>query len=81
MVRAILTNGVIKPLDPFPAGWKDGETLRIESTKDSGQPGTYDSAEVAGSDITMKDYEALRHALDEYRSEQKEFVRQRKGHL
>jgi hypothetical protein len=29
MLRALLKNGVIYPLEPLPSNWKDGKELRI----------------------------------------------------
>jgi hypothetical protein len=30
MLKALLKNGVIYPLEPLPADWKDGKELRVE---------------------------------------------------
>jgi hypothetical protein len=34
MPKAVLKNGVICPLEPLPAEWKDGRELRVESAGD-----------------------------------------------
>ena len=32
MIKAILKNGAIKPLDPIPADWVDGQELVVEES-------------------------------------------------
>jgi hypothetical protein len=37
MLKAILKNGVIHPLDPLPADWAEGQELRVEAAADETQ--------------------------------------------
>ncbi len=30
MIRAVLSNGVIQPVDPLPPDWPDGQELQVE---------------------------------------------------
>jgi len=30
MIRAVLSNGVIQPMEPLPPDWPDGQELRVE---------------------------------------------------
>ena len=41
MPRALLKNGVIYPVDPLPADWRDGTELTVEKSRpaDNGSPG------------------------------------------
>jgi hypothetical protein len=35
MIRAVLKNGILQPLDPPPAAWSDGRELRVEEAEPS----------------------------------------------
>lgn len=37
MIRAIVNDGKIEPLDPLPADWKDGRELRVELSDDENE--------------------------------------------
>jgi uncharacterized protein (DUF433 family) len=43
MVKAVVTNGEIRPLGPLPADWHEGQTLRVE-TADEGKASPRDGA-------------------------------------
>jgi hypothetical protein len=38
MVKAVVSRGEIRPLEPLPADWKEGQPLRIEKADDSEMP-------------------------------------------
>lgn len=54
MIRAILKNGILEPLDPPPAAWRDGRELHVEE----GEPSTDDL------EAWYRDLEALVARLD-----------------
>ena len=35
MVKAVVSKGEIRPLEPLPADWRDGQPLRIEKADDA----------------------------------------------
>jgi hypothetical protein len=38
MVRAVVSGGEIRPLEPLPADWQEGQSLRIEKADDVEMP-------------------------------------------
>jgi hypothetical protein len=43
MIRGIFRSGVVQPLAPLPAGWKDGQEVKIDELDDVSADGTQDS--------------------------------------
>jgi hypothetical protein len=37
-VKAIMSRGEIRPLEPLPADWREGQSLQIEKANDSEMP-------------------------------------------
>ena len=38
MVKAVVSCGEVRPLEPLPADWREGQPLRIEKEDDSESP-------------------------------------------
>lgn len=81
MVRAILKNGIIEPLDPLPADWRDGEPLNVETTHPIDSPQAIEQWAREIRDprfgVSPEDAEIVQRAIDEHRQEQKELMRKR----
>jgi hypothetical protein len=84
MLRAVLKNGQIKPLDPLPAEWTDGEELVVEQArKPDLTPDEIDrwakemDALCANSD--PEDEARVQAAIEEQRRQGKEWMRRRMG--
>jgi hypothetical protein len=84
MVKAVVSHGEIRPIEPLPADWRDGQTVRIERL---------DEAEMSAEEIDRDflalaslcamsdsaDEEKLDRALDQARREAKVLVRRQMG--
>jgi hypothetical protein len=84
MVKAVVSCGEIRPLEPLPADWREGQPLRIEKADDSETPVEEidrDFADLANlcaaSELANEDQ--LDRALHEARREAKEQVRRHMG--
>ncbi|MBC7820254.1 MAG: hypothetical protein IAG10_25500 [Planctomycetaceae bacterium] len=82
MVRAILTEGRIEPVEPLPESWQDGQELSIDSLSDDDT--AVDQAEierwhqerlVLSASLTETDHQFLKGSLDEQRQAGKELMR------
>ena len=38
MVKAVVSHGEIRPLEPLPAEWREGQSLRVEKAEDEESP-------------------------------------------
>ena len=80
MVRAILKDGMIQPLDPLPLGWGEGRELRVEeveefeSTPAELEQWSADLNELA-KDINPENSERIDKAIEEIRRNGKEEMR------
>jgi hypothetical protein len=84
MVKAVVSCGEIRPLEPLPADWKEGQPLRVEKA-DEGEP----PVEEIDRDFVVlaalceasepADEEQLEQALQEARRQAKEQVRRQMG--
>jgi hypothetical protein len=84
MVKAVINAGEIRPLEPLPADWHEGQALRVEKA-DDGEP----SLEEINRDFAIweslcaasesADEEQLDRALQEARRQAKEQVRRHLG--
>jgi hypothetical protein len=80
MVRAVVSGGEIRPLDPLPSDWQEGQSLRVEKAED-GEPSVADidrdfavlASLCESSDPA--DEERLERALQKAHREAKEQVR------
>jgi hypothetical protein len=86
MIRALIKNGVLKPLDPLPPEWRDGRTVEITgdvaSEEDSeGLDEWYHELEqaIAIDPMTPDDVRQLEAALAEADRLAKEQVRREMG--
>ncbi|HMF10985.1 MAG TPA: hypothetical protein VKE94_01730 [Gemmataceae bacterium] len=84
MLKAVVSNGTIRPLEPLPADWQEGQPLRVEKVDDGEM-----SVEEIDRDFAVltklcetsepADEEQLERALQEARWEAKERVRRQMG--
>jgi hypothetical protein len=84
MVKAVVEGGGIRPLEPLPADWQDGQRLRIEKAED-GEPSVAEIDRDFGVLAALceasepADEEALERAVQEARHQAKEQVRRQMG--
>jgi hypothetical protein len=84
MVRAVVAGGEIRPLEPLPADWQEGQPLRVEKADDGEM-----TAEEIDRDFAVltkmcetsepEDEEQLEQRLLEARRQAKELVRRQMG--
>ena len=84
MVKAVMNRGEIRPLEPLPADWQEGQQLRVEKADDGETP-----IEEIDRDFAVlatlceasdpADEEQLERALQEAHRQAKEQVRQQMG--
>ena len=84
MVKAVVSRGEIRPLEPLPADWREGQPLRIEKADDSETPVEEihrDFADLANlcAESELANEDQLDRALHEARREAKEQVRRHMG--
>ncbi len=80
MLRAVLKNGVIVPIDPLPQEWADGRELWVEEhpqAKNSNQPldEWIREVEESAAQVDQRDWEEMQAVLDAMQKEAKEQVR------
>ena len=84
MVKAVVSQGEIRPLEPLPADWQEGQPLRIEKAEEGDTPVDEidrDFAVLASLCQASEpaDEEQLERALQKLRREAKEQVRRQMG--
>jgi hypothetical protein len=84
MVKAIMKCGEIRPLEPLPADWSEGQPLRVEKADEGETPAEEidrDFAELASlcEASAPADEEQLTRALQEAQRQAKEQVRRHMG--
>ncbi len=84
MVKAVVSCGEIRPLEPLPADWREGQPLRIEKADYSEMPVEEidrDFAALASlcSESELANEDQLDRALHEARRQAKEQVRRGMG--
>ena len=83
MVRAIIRDGVIRPLETLPAHWTDGQELLIDEAEDQPSPRDLDAwsreVEALAEGIPPEDFERLERALADADREAKAHVRRQMG--
>jgi hypothetical protein len=81
MLKAVLRQGVIVPLEPLPPEWEDGAALEV--AKAHAPPADVDAWATSMSqlcaDSTPDDEETMRHAIQEHRQRAKTQVRREMG--
>jgi hypothetical protein len=84
MLKAVVSHGEIRPLEPLPVDWQEGQRLRVEKA-DDGEPPIEeidrDFAVLAALCEASEpaDEEQLERALQEARRQAKEQVRRQMG--
>jgi hypothetical protein len=84
MVKAVISCGEIRPLEPLPPDWQEGQPLRVEKADDRDVPMQeidHDFAVLATLCESREpaDEEQLDRALQEARRQAKEQVRRQMG--
>jgi hypothetical protein len=84
MVKAVVSRGEIRPLEPLPADWREGQPLLIEKADDCEMPVEeidHDFAVLTSlcSESEPADEDRLDRALDDARRQAKEQVRRHTG--
>lgn len=84
MLNAVVNGGQIRPLEPLPADWQEGQRLRVEKVDEGDLPVEEidrDFAALAAlcADAAAADEERLEHALQEAHGQAKEQVRRQMG--
>jgi hypothetical protein len=77
MLKAVVQEGRIVPLEPLPEAWKEGTTLEINETENSAfdiDTWAKEMNELC-ADVTPDDEDGMRQAIAEHRREAKEQVR------
>jgi hypothetical protein len=81
MVKAVLRQGVIVPLEPLPHEWEDGAALEV--AKAHAPPEDIDAwakpMNQLCADSSISDEEAMRRAIEEHRRQAKAQVRREMG--
>ena len=81
MIRAILKNGILQPLDPPPDAWRDGRELNVEEGE---PPATdldawYRELEAAIARLDDQDFQRMDAALRQADEHAKAIVRREMG--
>lgn len=84
MVKAIVSRGEIRPLEPLPTDWQEGQQLRVEKADDGEAPVEEIDRDFATLATLCEasepaDEEQLERALLEARRQAKEQVRRHMG--
>ena len=84
MPRAVLQNGVIRPLEPLPREWQEGQHLRVEKAEDVEVTAVeidrdFARLAVLCADSDPVEEERLTQALDQAREQSKAQVRRQMG--
>jgi hypothetical protein len=78
MIRVIVRNGRLEPLDPLPRNWNEGTELSIEVSMRSDAPNwqqQFEELEAHAAQVTPADMDELNSILEECDRQQKELVR------
>lgn len=83
MIRAILKDGVIQPLDPLPSEWAEGQELAVGERDSLGNPDRVAEWErevdQAASEIPIEEHDRFLTGLAEVERQSKESARQEWG--
>lgn len=82
-IRAILRQGVIQPIEPLPAGWRDGQELVVEEPRRDAESEEIAQwgrdLDAASAQIPAEEHDRFLQALEEIEKESKEAVRKQWG--
>ena len=83
MIRAIVKNGTIHPVEPMPSDWSDGHEVVVEEVQRCERPEEidqwYKELEAAAAEIDPEDDQRLQDATTEVRRQAKEIARREMG--
>jgi hypothetical protein len=81
MLRAILRQGVIVPIEPLPPEWEEGATLEVikADTPEVDIDAWAQSMNQLCADSSAEDEEAMRRGIEEHRQQAKAQVRREMG--
>ncbi len=86
MIRGVIKEGVIQPLDPLPHDWREGQRVKVEVTADfepSSDPGEsgrwYEEMEAMADSVSQEDIDRMNRAIAEADEQAKAFVRRQMG--
>ena len=83
MIRAIVKNGTIHPVEPMPADWSDGHELVVEEVPPDKRPEDidqwYQELEATAAEIDPEDDQRLQDATTEVRRQAKKMARREMG--
>ena len=83
MIRAILKNGHIRPVDELPESWSEGQELIVDSCEPSDDPEKitrwFEKLRYLSSEIPRSDHERLAAALAEQDRLAKDQMRREMG--
>jgi len=83
MVRALLKNGRIEPVEPLPPEWAEGQELLVDARTLSDDPADIErwarELEEGAAGISTEDARELERALAEIERQSKEAVRRQWG--
>ena len=83
MIKAVVKNGTIHPLEPMPPDWSDGREVIVEEFEPSGRPEQIDDwfqdLEAAATKMDPEDERRLDDAVTEVRRQAKEMARREMG--
>ena len=82
MIRVIVRNGKLEPMEPLPSNWNEGTELSVELAMPSDSRLTaanwqqqFDEMEAHAAQVSPEDMDELNAILDENDRQQKELVR------
>lgn len=83
IIKAVLRNGHIQPLEPLPADWTEGQKLVVEEPELAGAEAQIDQwatdLETATAQVPPEEHDRFRQALTEIERESKDSVRREWG--
>lgn len=83
MIRAVLQNGKIEPIDELPQHWREGQELIVDSGEPSDNPADiqhwYDKLLALSAQIPNEDHERMASAIAEQDRQVKDLMRRNMG--
>lgn len=81
MLRAVLRQGSIVPLEPLPPDWQDGAALEVAKTESPGVDidAWAKSMNELCADSSQEEEQTMRRVIEEHRRQAKEQVRREMG--
>ncbi len=83
IIKAILRDGVIQPVEPLPPAWADGQELVVEEPEPDRAAAEIDrwaqELEAATAQIPAEEHDRFLRALEQIERESKEAVRRQWG--